>query len=78
MNTYFMIDSSDESWTSVQFDNLRTLFRSVGTEVDILINSLKRKSFDQRKYFDLYDKILSPIQYLTYTNDERTLLEETY
>lgn len=46
--------------------------------MEILNQCLKKKSFEQRNFFDFYDKILSPISYLKYTNDERLFFEETY
>lgn len=46
--------------------------------MDGINQSLRRRTFEQKRLFDLYDCLLSPIAYLSYTNDERSFIEETY
>ncbi len=77
LNQYFMIDASDESKNTSQFENLKVIFRTLGKQMEQINNSLKRKTFEQRKFFDFYDCIISPLNFISYTNDERALYEET-
>ena len=78
MSQYFGIDSSEDQRFTSQYENLRISFRSFSQEMESISGSLKRRTFEQRKYFDYYDCIISPISYLSYTNDERAFYEETY
>lgn len=78
MGQYFLIDESDDYKNTSQFSNLRVLFRTLAREMDGINQSLRRRTFEQKRLFDLYDCLLSPIAYLSYTNDERSFIEETY
>lgn len=77
-NNYFSIDSQDNNEGSLKYQTIKLLFSTLVNKIGQIEKEIKKRSYDQKVVYDLYDKIFSIYNYLLYSNDEREMITETY
>lgn len=77
-NNYFSIDSQDNNEGSLKYQTIKLLFSTLVNKIGQIEKEIKKRSYDQKVVYDLYDKIFSIYNYLLYSNDEREMITETF